>query len=125
MGHLEQLAPGAATHGVLQQPADRMIGQQAKITGSGSLIRTQERGQVHLFEHVVCLEVNLTPFLVVAEAKPFSVRDRDIVDMSERLIAVPSTPFEDLDSGTWATVRYAQEQERPIDFILPDSQQPS
>jgi limonene-1,2-epoxide hydrolase len=57
----------------------------------------------------------------VLEAKPFAVRDRDIVDVSERLVAVPSTQFEELDSGTWATVRYAQKQKRPIKFILPDS----
>jgi hypothetical protein len=58
----------------------------------------------------------------VLEAKPFAFRDRDIVDATERLLAVPSTQTEDPNSGTWATVRYAKEQQRPVDLFLPQSE---
>jgi hypothetical protein len=54
----------------------------------------------------------------VLEAKPFAIRDRNIVETTECLLAVPSTQSEDLSSGTWATVRYARELQKPVDLIL-------
>jgi hypothetical protein len=59
----------------------------------------------------------------VLEAKPFTVRDRDIVDASERLLAAPSSQIEDPNSGTWATVRYARDQQTPVALILPQPDQ--
>jgi hypothetical protein len=54
----------------------------------------------------------------VLDAKPFAIRDRSIVETTERLLAVPSTQSEDPGSGTWATVRYARELQKPVDLIL-------
>ncbi len=55
----------------------------------------------------------------VMEAKPFADRDRDIVNATDRLLASPRTRLEEIGSGTWATVRYAQGLGKPVDLILP------
>ncbi len=48
------------------------------------------------------------------------IRNRDIVDSVDILIACPRTDTEELRSGTWATVRYARAKEIPIIIIYPD-----
>lgn len=53
------------------------------------------------------------------EPKPYLVRNHDIVDETEMLIATPSGP-ETLRSGTWATIRYARKLGRPVTIIWPD-----
>lgn len=53
---------------------------------------------------------------------PYLVRNRNIVDQTELLIAMPSTTYERLRSGTWSTVRYARKQNRIIIKIFPDGQ---
>ncbi len=57
---------------------------------------------------------------VVAAAKDPLVRNRDIVDETDRLIATPRWMYEALRSGTWATVRYARKIGRPITIIWPN-----
>lgn len=47
------------------------------------------------------------------EAKDFLVRNHDIVDACDMLIACPKTK-EVLRSGTWATIRYARKTNKPI-----------
>lgn len=54
------------------------------------------------------------------EPKPCLVRNRDIVDETEILIAAPSTDAEVIKSGTWATVRYARKAGRKIYIVNPD-----
>ena len=53
------------------------------------------------------------------EAKDFLVRNHDIVDACEMLIACPKTK-EVLRSGTWATVRYARKSNKPIVILWAD-----
>jgi hypothetical protein len=57
----------------------------------------------------------------VLEAKPFIDRDRDIVDVTEHIVATPRTRIDETPSlsGTWATVRYARKREKPVCLILP------
>jgi hypothetical protein len=52
--------------------------------------------------------------------KPYLVCNRDIVEETELLIAVPAKATEHLRSGTWSTVRYARCLGRPISIIMPD-----
>jgi hypothetical protein len=52
--------------------------------------------------------------------KPYLVRNRDIVDETELLVAAPADAVEQLQPGTWSTVRYARRLGRPISIIRPD-----
>jgi hypothetical protein len=54
------------------------------------------------------------------EPKRPLVRNRDIVDGVELLLAAPKTRHEILRSGTWATIRYAQKIARYL-IVCPDS----
>lgn len=84
--------------------------------------------------HQICLELNI-PIVIhppiangkranckggtVLPAKEYLVRNHDIVDASDELIAVPGEKTEQLRSGTWATYRYAKKRGKPITLILP------
>lgn len=57
---------------------------------------------------------------LVLEPKDYLDRNHDIVDSSDILIACPSGMEEELRSGTWATIRYARKQKKPIVIIYPD-----
>ena len=53
-------------------------------------------------------------------AKPYLVRDQDIVDEGDALIALPKQDHEVLRSGTWATVRMAVKRGLATVIIWPD-----
>lgn len=54
------------------------------------------------------------------EPAPYMVRNHNIVDASQEMIATPGEFEEQLRSGTWATVRYARRVGKPVHVILPD-----
>jgi hypothetical protein len=54
------------------------------------------------------------------EPKPFLVRNQDIVNDSDILIATPKEFEEQIRSGTWSTVRKAKAQRLQIIIIFPD-----
>ena len=56
----------------------------------------------------------------VREPMPYLVRNRDMVDECERLVAAPRTAREVLRSGTWSTVRYARLVGKPVAVAWPD-----
>src|SRR5215213_159560 len=47
-------------------------------------------------------------------------RDRDIVECSKRLLALPKGPEEFRGSGTWYTIRYAVKAQIPVYICHPD-----
>lgn len=58
--------------------------------------------------------------IVVMPARGYHARNRDIVDNTARLIALPDGP-ERKQSGTWYTVRYAvQVAKKPVLICYPD-----
>jgi hypothetical protein len=50
---------------------------------------------------------------------PYLVRNRNIVQESDVLIATPGKPYSELRSGTWATIRAAQRAGVPVDVVWP------
>lgn len=64
-----------------------------------------------------CLEPH--PNVTVLERKPYFVRNRDIVDAADRLLAVPDGPRRP-DSGTWHTINFAMYRQMPITVCWPD-----
>ena len=56
------------------------------------------------------------------EVFPPLVRDRHIAEACYVLVAAPLRDKEQLRSGTWATVRYAREAEKPV-IMLPRGRQ--
>lgn len=52
-------------------------------------------------------------------AKPYLVRNREIVDVSDLLIAAIKEDAEELRSGTWSTIRYARKTRKPVLIISP------
>lgn len=53
------------------------------------------------------------------EEKPYLARNKDIVDMCHLLVACPKGLKEELRSGTWATIRYAQKMGKPVVILAP------
>lgn len=51
---------------------------------------------------------------------PYLDRNHAIVDAAQRLIAAPGETIEQLRSGTWATIRYAQRVRKPVTIVYPD-----
>lgn len=56
--------------------------------------------------------------IILPEAE-YIQRNHNIVDACDILIAIPKEQHEVVRSGTWATVRYAIKQEKPVRLILP------
>jgi len=57
---------------------------------------------------------------VLHDPKPYLDRNRDIVDACDVLLAAPKGYEEELRSGTWATIRYAQKVGKPVKIIWPN-----
>lgn len=58
---------------------------------------------------------------LIMPAKPFLLRNRDIVRESDVMIATPSETVEQRKgSGTWATIRYTREAKKPLVLVWTD-----
>lgn len=56
----------------------------------------------------------------IAEPEAPLDRNKKLVDDSETLVAIPGEQFEELRSGTWATIRYAKRNQVPVIIIWPN-----
>lgn len=56
----------------------------------------------------------------VRTPKPYLVRNKDIVDDTDMLIATPGEMIARLRSGTWSTVRYAAKTGKRSILVFPD-----
>jgi hypothetical protein len=66
-----------------------------------------------------CMPINDVTEVIWRPQKEYIARDHDIVEETECLVGLPNRP-EYLRSGTWATIRYARKQQKPIYLIWPD-----
>jgi hypothetical protein len=57
--------------------------------------------------------------VIIHPAKPYEQRNRDIVMASSLMIAAPPTEQEQSFGGTWQTVRFAREYNKPCKVVLP------
>jgi hypothetical protein len=62
---------------------------------------------------------NFSKNTIILPEKPFLIRDHDIVDASDVLIATPAQKDETIRSGTWTTIRYGAKTKFVI-IIFPD-----
>lgn len=53
------------------------------------------------------------------DALYYIYRNKDIVDCSDILVAMPRSTREELRSGTWQTIRYARKMKKRIIIIYP------
>lgn len=70
--------------------------------------------------HAYLSQISLTVSKLVLPEAEYLERDRDIVDNSQLLIALPNTTAENPRSGTWYTYNYAQGKNKTLMLILPD-----
>lgn len=59
---------------------------------------------------------------VIKCVKPYLVRNKDIVNDTDILIAFPSTKEEIIRSGTWSTIRYAKKENKKILIVFSDGE---
>lgn len=59
-------------------------------------------------------------FDATEEEKEYLVRNKDIVNAVDFMIACPQGFEEELRSGTWSTIRYARTMKRPGKIVWPD-----
>ncbi len=90
--------------------ADHDMHRIAQANGQRIVIHPPEDGRLRAF-----LTGN-----VIAPAKPYHDRNRDIVDESDALFATPAETTEQAKGGTWYTVRYARSQGKPVTIVWPD-----
>ena len=63
------------------------------------------------------------PSHVLLPVKPFLMRDRDIVDAVDVMVAGPLNPYEVRRSGTWTTVRYCRDKvKKPLYIVCPNGE---
>lgn len=57
---------------------------------------------------------------IILTPKNYLQRNKDIVNSSDFLLALPSTNHDIVRSGTWSTIRYARNINKPVLIIYPD-----
>lgn len=62
----------------------------------------------------------LTGFEELRAPKPYLMRNKEIVNGRDMLIATPYEYEEKIRSGTWSTIRYARKELIRVILILPD-----
>jgi hypothetical protein len=60
------------------------------------------------------------PHCEIMTPRPYLERDQRIAQECDKLLAVPNAAGEVRRSGTWATVRYAISEGKPVTIIWPD-----
>ncbi len=56
----------------------------------------------------------------IRSPQDYLIRNRNIVDETDVLLAFPATFHEVIRSGTWATIRYAKKMNKRVIIVYPD-----
>ena len=87
----------------------------ATYCGYNIVVHPPINGRYRFLEHPARSHYKSVQML---EQRDYLVRNHDIVDASQILIAFPQDPDHEVQrSGTWATIRYARKQQRPIIMV--------
>jgi len=68
------------------------------------------------FKYGICRVGSTT----IRKPREYLARNHDIVNESQAMIATPRFTYEELRSGTWATIRYAKKVDKKLTIIYPD-----
>lgn len=114
LGDLQSAGATQANHGMCMG-ADKQFHDMAKALG---YFIVGFPGITHAgteFERAPCVcDITQRP-------KPFLMRNHDIVDESDVVIATPKDTTEQWrGSGVWATIRYARRIKKPLLIVWPD-----
>lgn len=77
-------------------------------------------GKVHLHPPSIDTKRAFMYGEFVEAPRPYLDRNKDIVCSCDELVATPAEMFEQLRSGTWATIRFARKIGRPVTIIWPN-----
>ena len=110
LGRWERVWPGVCLHHGDCLGAD----QQAHQIARGLGMRIEGHPPLNPAKRAWC------EFDVQCDAETYLARNRAIVKATAHLLAAPATPHEQLRSGTWATIRYARQQNQEITIVGPD-----
>lgn len=96
------------------------IGADAQAAEIASELVPAESVEVHPPDNDVLRAFAIRDGNRVRVPRPYRERNKDIVDASDALVAMPNGYEEAQWSGTWQTIRYARTQAIPIFIIWPD-----
>lgn len=93
--------------------ADEQFGRLAGQHGYLISIRPGHDGNGNMPKKAICT------YDEIYAAEPYLKRNQKIVDDCDILLATPYTSEEERRSGTWSTVRYAQQIGKRVEIIYP------
>lgn len=99
--------------------ADEMFDRLVVVMGKKRVIHPPLDDRYRAFCGQDCTDPTL---IFIVPAKDYIARNHDIVNFTDRMIAVPRYEEDHPSSkrsGTWATVRYAAKQKKPTWVVMP------
>jgi len=75
---------------------------------------------IHIHPPIKAIKRAFCDGTVLHKEKSYLVRNHDIVDACNVMIATPGEREEQLRSGTWSTIRYAKKCDKALHIIYPD-----
>lgn len=57
---------------------------------------------------------------IIMNEKDYLVRNKEMVDTADLIIAFPASDKEEFRSGTWSTIRYARKKKKALIIVYPD-----
>ena len=118
-----------AQHASLQRVLEQLHAEGFTVAHNGSAIGADYEAALlcrsvgfHIIAHpsnIVTATARI-PFDETHAVTGARQRDRDMIHAAELLVACPVREEEDVSSGTWYTIRYAQKQNLPVKFIWPN-----